>query len=187
MRAPDRLKWAKRRARFSRWILLPYRFSTSPVFKSLLALSPSFLRLPPRPPKPPLFCYFTWRSRCEGARPHEKTFDSERSLSWRNPSADLRASWHTMTNGFAIFRPTWRPQRQHLHWVSATEYSQSAFLPSRPATEPGARNQQPALSARTIPTVNNSSDLSRGKKALLTSTVTSSLNDVLKSLCKVCS
>lgn len=74
---------------FSRWILLPYRFSTYPVFKSPLALSPSFLHLIPRPPsKPPLFCYFTWRSRCEGARPHEKTFDSERSLSWRNPSAD---------------------------------------------------------------------------------------------------
>lgn len=35
---------------FSRWILLPYRFSTSPVFKSLLALSPSFLHLPPLPP-----------------------------------------------------------------------------------------------------------------------------------------
>lgn len=53
MRAPDWLKWAKSRARFSRWILLPYRFSTSPVFKSLLALSPSFLRLPPTPPFPP--------------------------------------------------------------------------------------------------------------------------------------
>lgn len=180
MRAPDRLKWAKSRARFSRWILLPYRFSTSPVFKSLLALSPSFLRLPPIPPEPPLFCYFTWRSRCEGARPHEKTFDSERSLSWRNPSADLRASWHTMTNGFAIFRPTWRPQRQHLYWVSATEYSQSAFLPSCPAIEPGSLRYQLAPFKQWTTLV-----IYQEKKNLLTSMMKSSLNDVLKWLCKV--
>lgn len=87
-----------------------------------------------------------------------------------------------MTNGFAIFRPTWRPQRQHLRWVSATEYSQSALLPSRPAIEPGSL----ALSGRTVQTARSSGDLSGEKKPQkLASMVTSSLDDALKSLCKV--